>query len=833
MLPIKYIENNMIKNVCDEWFAYYRILPYDYSFLSEDEKSKYFSSIKSMIAGTQNSNLQFLMISTQRSIKRIQERSKEYISGKLRETALHILDMQTQTLTEGEVFGEVPKGVNEPFYSGETQLAYEYYIGLKLAPEREPVSFSAVTKELKYLFKDFTAGVNKSLMGDYLVVSDEEYERYSRFEGLLYSKIASLFPLERVGVQEIGYITEHLYGVEGVAFEDYCYYLPAERLEAASRLRNYNVLKLSATEIGEYPRHIIFKAKQEDVYCAYMTIKEITGDLQFPSSEILYYQQLRFDFPVDVSINVSVTDNKKAIPKVRGKKKQLDDMDNHLWKSGMESTADIDMALEQVSELEEKLINSKVNLYEVSYLVRVTAPNIDELERRITALEDFYRMWNIKLIRPIGDMVNLHNEFIPSAKRENTIIQYVESDFLACLGVGLSDVIGENDGIVIGHTKYSNRLVYLKPWLAAQGISGTVTNSLSAAFIGSLGGGKSMNNNLLVTLSVLFGARAVIIDPKSERGKWKEDLPFLADDINIVNFTANDENRGMLDPYVIMRTTKERESLALDVLTYLTGVTIKDDKKYPVLRKAVKKVGKSEKPGMLFVVDELRKEGTEISAHLADHIESFVDFGLAGLLFSNGEVNSTISFEKNLNILQIADLVLPDKETRSEDYTVTEMLSVAMMIVITTFCLNFITSDKTTFKICNLDEAWAILNVSQGKVLSNKLVRAGRAMNSGIYFVTQSAKDLSDESIKNNIGMFFIFRSNDIQEVKASLRLLGVDEESEENQKMIYSLKNGECVFKDIYGHVNVIMFDYLIPELFKAFDTRPIMGGEHEKKNS
>lgn len=833
MLPIKYIENNMIKNIEDEWFAYYRILPYDYSFLSEDEKSKYFSSIRSMIAGTQNSNLHFLMISTQRSIKKIQERSKKYLSGKLRNTALNVIDMQTKTLTEGEVFGEVPEGVNRPFYSGETQLAYEYYIGLKMEPEREAMSWRSVSGEIKRFFKDFAAGVNKNLMGDYTVVSDEEYERYSRFEGLLYSKISSLFPLERVDTQEIGYITEHLYGLSGLALEDYLYHLPSERLETASRLRNYNVLKLSATEIDEFPRHVVYKAAQADVYCAYMTIKEITGDLQFPSSEILYHQQLRFDFPVDVSINVSVTDNEKAIPKVRGKKKQLDDMDNHLWKSGMESTADVDMALEQVSELEEKLINAKVNLYEVSYLVRVTAPSLDELERRITSLEDFYRMWNIKLIRPVGDMVNLHSEFIPSAKRENTIIQYVESDFLACLGIGLSDVIGENDGIVIGHTKHSDRLVYLKPWLAAQGISGTVTNSLSAAFIGSLGGGKSLNDNLLVTLSVLFGAKAVIIDPKSERGKWKEDLPFLADNINIVNFTASNENKGMLDPYVIMRTDKEKESLALDVLTYLTGITIKDDMKYPVLRKAVKAVTNSERPGMVAVIEALRKEGTAVSIHLADHIDSFVDFGLASLLFSDGEAHSSISFEKNLNILQIADLILPDKDAKPEEYTVTEMLSVAMMIVITTFCLNFITSDKSTFKICNLDEAWAILNVSQGKVLSNKLVRAGRAMNSGIYFVTQSAKDLSDEAIKNNIGMFFIFRSNDMQEIKASLRLLGVDEDSEENQKMIRQLENGECVFKDIYGHVNVIMFDYLLPELFKAFDTRPVLGGDEHEADS
>ena len=42
-----------------------------------------------------------------------------------------------------------------------------------------------------------------------------------------------------------------------------------------------------------------------------------------------------------------------------------------------------------------------------------------------------------------------------------------------------------------------------------------------------------------------------------------------------------------------------------------------------------------------------------------------------------------------LNIIQVADLVLPDKETSFEEYTTMELLSVAMLIVISTFALDF------------------------------------------------------------------------------------------------------------------------------------------------
>ena len=77
----------------------------------------------------------------------------------------------------------------------------------------------------------------------------------------------------------------------------------------------------------------------------------------------------------------------------------------------------------------------------------------------------------------------------------------------------------------------------------------------------------------------------------------------------------------------------------------------------------------------------------------------------------------------------------------------------------------------------DLDEAWAFLNVAQGETLSNKLVRAGRAMQAGVYFVTQSSGDVSKESLKNNIGLKFAFRSTDINEIKQTLEIHPVFEE--------------------------------------------------------
>ena len=159
--------------------------------------------------------------------------------------------------------------------------------------------------------------------------------------------------------------------------------------------------------------------------------------MNFPSSEIFYYQQQQFAFPIDTSMNVEIVTNKKALTTVRNKKKELKDLDNHAWQSGNETVTNVVEALEAVNELVNNLNQTKESMYKLSYVIRVSADSIDELKRRCDEVKDFYDDLNIKLVRLMGDMIGFHNEFIPSSKRYiNDYIQYVTSDFLAGLGFG-------------------------------------------------------------------------------------------------------------------------------------------------------------------------------------------------------------------------------------------------------------------------------------------------------------------------------------------------------------------------------------------------------------
>ena len=808
MFPIKYIDNNLVWNKDNEVFAYYELIPYNYSFLSAEQKFIVHDSFRQLIAQSREGKIHALQIATESSIHSMQEQSKKLVTGKLKEVAYQKIDEQTEALVS---------------MIGDNQVDYRFFLGFKLMVTEEQLNLKNIKKSAWLTFTEFLHEVNHTLMNDFVSMPNDEINRYMKMEKLLENKISRRFKVRRLEINDFGYLMEHLYGRDGIAYEDYEYQLPKKKLNKETLIKYYDLIRPTRCVIEESQRYLRLEHEDKESYVSYFTVNAIVGELDFPSSEIFYFQQQQFTFPVDTSMNVEIVENRKALTTVRNKKKELKDLDNHAYQAGSETSSNVVDALDSVDELETDLDQSKESMYKLSYVIRVSAPDLDELKRRCDEVKDFYDDLNVKLVRPAGDMLGLHSEFLPASKRYiNDYVQYVKSDFLAGLGFGATQQLGETTGIYMGYSVDTGRNVYLQPSLASQGVKGTVTNALASAFVGSLGGGKSFCNNLLVYYSVLFGGQAVILDPKSERGNWKETLPEIAHEINIVNLTSDKDNAGLLDPFVIMKNVKDAESLAIDILTFLTGISSRDGEKFPVLRKAVRSVTQSDSRGLLHVIDELRREDTPISRNIADHIDSFTDYDFAHLLFSDGTVENAISLDNQLNIIQVADLVLPDKDTTFEEYTTIELLSVSMLIVISTFALDFIHSDRSIFKIVDLDEAWAFLNVAQGETLSNKLVRAGRAMQAGVYFVTQSAYDVSKESLKNNIGLKFAFRSTDINEIKQTLEFFGIDKDDENNQKRLRDLENGQCLLQDLYGRVGVVQIHPVFEELLHAFDTRP-----------
>lgn len=249
-------------------------------------------------------------------------------------------------------------------------------------------------------------------------------------EHLLENKISRRFKVRSLDKNDFGYIIEHIYGQSGIAYEEYEYHLPKRYKEKEVLVKKYDLLKPSRCLIEENQRFLHIQHEDSSTYVAYFTINSIIGELDFPSSEIFYYQQQQFTFPIDTSMNVEIVANKKALTTVRNKKKELKDLDSHAWESDNETSTSVVDALDSVNELESTLDQSKESMYKLSYVVRVSAKDKEELKRRCDEVKDFYDDLSIKLVLPFGDMMGLHHEFLPASQRYiNDYIQYVTSDF--------------------------------------------------------------------------------------------------------------------------------------------------------------------------------------------------------------------------------------------------------------------------------------------------------------------------------------------------------------------------------------------------------------------
>ena len=64
MFPIKYIENNLVFNHDGECFAYYELTPYNYSFLSPEEKYMVRDNFRQLIAQNRVGKIHALQIAT-------------------------------------------------------------------------------------------------------------------------------------------------------------------------------------------------------------------------------------------------------------------------------------------------------------------------------------------------------------------------------------------------------------------------------------------------------------------------------------------------------------------------------------------------------------------------------------------------------------------------------------------------------------------------------------------------------------------------------------------------------------------------------------------------
>src|SRR5699024_5145653 len=167
-----------------------------------------------LIAQNQDGKIHALQISTASSIRSVQERSKELVSGRLQDVAYERIDDQTEALVS---------------MIGEHQVDYRFFIGFKLLLNEEEVSMKSMGKSVTTSLSSFIRDVNNHLMGDFVSMPHDEIRRFSKMESLLQNKISRRFKVRPLDKNDFGYLIEHLHGQTEMAYDEYDYALPLKK----------------------------------------------------------------------------------------------------------------------------------------------------------------------------------------------------------------------------------------------------------------------------------------------------------------------------------------------------------------------------------------------------------------------------------------------------------------------------------------------------------------------------------------------------------------------------------------------------------------------------
>lgn len=110
---------------------------------------------------------------------------------------------------------------------------------------------------------------------------------------------------------------------------------------------------------------------------------------------------------------------------------------------------------------------------------------------------------------------------------------------------------------------------------------------------------------------------------------------------------------------------------------------------------------------------------------LARALKSMNKDGLSMLIFGDGAEDS-IKLDNRLNILQIDNLTMPDANTKKEEYSEDEKMSMCLMTVMSSFTKKFAMKKRETFDLILFDESWFMKRTIEGRKLYDFLTRQSR-----------------------------------------------------------------------------------------------------------
>jgi len=835
--PTKHIEGNLAFGRDGTVWAYYQVEGYGYDFRDFMQKIQPYNSQLSFYVENMN-DLHFLMIPSLTNVDGILDETIEEMKRKdyaLRDFGIDLFERMKVTLANQRS----SKETNE----------YHSYIGVQLKPSKNEFrkvgnTGLALMSSLTDIVNGFKSPVYRA-MGleptDLLKVDIEMWKNQAI--GLQDTLSQSMSSMVRVLTkEETVFLIEQNFSVtpndtklrKGYETSlDVSGVDPDKKLHKAKRSVTQSFYELQNAEIEEYDQNTLklYKLVDQEIketFVQYLVADKMSAHSLHPGNEWMFHIQNRLNFPVAVSIKASFLRNDQIIKKLSNVRLAYEDQREEARKG----KSDVDLTVQKSEsgaiQMESRFNETGYPAYGCSFVFRVTGKDKEQLRVRVDELKREMQGFGIHLLSPYGEMISYFMEFVPTAPRYNEdYIQYVEPTKLAGMMFGATTNIGDNRGFYIGQTLKLDRPVFIQPDLAAKAFEGVnnVVDSLAVMIAGMTGKGKSFFANLYTYLSVLTGSRALIVDPKGDRKKWKDGLPFIPPEyISVWTLGSDERDAGCLDPFRTSVSINDAKDIALDIMSFLCDLDL-GDSGFNQLSDAVEHEGDQVDPCLggiqtyfvnMLADPKISAQNREAMEKIVDTMQTLKRNQISRLLIGEkGQDYRVLEADKPLQVLMVQNLKLPQENKKPRPI---EKISEAILISITSFTKQYmLDQDRSIHKVILQDEAKTVEKSAEGKNQMDFIVRMGRHYNTSLVKGTQNASDYAEDV--SNMGMKFSFALRKMEEAEGMLNFFGLPV-TPSNVEYLNSLPRGVAMFQDIYGRTAAVKIHPVYTEIEKAFDS-------------
>ncbi|MBC1358285.1 ATP-binding protein [Listeria booriae] len=582
----------------------------------------------------------------------------------------------------------------------------------------------------------------------------------------------------------------------------------------------------------------------ETGFTTFLVVDEFLDNMA--ESDLFYEAQ---SLPFTVEVNMKVHAESKSVTKASlgMKKTQLRETEKEQNLSGDHADKSVVRSEQMIRGLQEDIKEDNINMMNWLATIVITGESKRECQRKANIVRRHLKGAGIKCQVPAADQLYLFYKMLPGAVLEATDKNWIQKTIQDGLGeccFGVNAEVGSKIGFHIGwidrfneHTdlesaiQSSRDFVLYHPFMANRQIKGSKTRSPHVLITGDTGNGKSYLAKMLFLYISMLDVKSLYIDPKKEMRKWirkiiknreiREEYPLFVAHLEKLHYVTLDarepENWGALDPIVLLPSMEAKELLQVvfQQVYDFKGKDVVHTAFLKAITSVIERKQAGEQVGSVQVIETMATSENKAVQEAAAFLHEIVADSILKLVIHDGS-NPALSLTERISIIEIENLDLPEATDEFASYTDSQLKSCAIMFCLGKFCELFgQNKDEKTLEF--IDEAWMITASPQGKKVEKSMRRVGRSYDNALYFISQSTKDALTEEDSGNFGMAFAF--DEPNERQSVLRWMNM-ETTKENEDMLESMFQGQCLFKDYYGRTAKISVECLFSEWEGALAT-------------